>query len=108
MNSYISAYYVGDTVKYDPTLKITKRVGGWVLEWEPYRPNTVWAIPEHLKTFKRADSGILYGTSWVDEVPSYHMGWDWPDSTPAYVRQVAPAFIIQCQTQHNATERGNQ
>lgn len=106
MNNYISAYYVGDTVKYDPTLKQTKRVGGWVLEWEPYRPNTVWAIPQHLKTFKPCSSGIMYGTTWVEGVPSYPMGWDQP-MPPAYVRKAAPAFIIQCQQQHNA-ERGNQ
>lgn len=101
MNSYISAYYVGDTVKYDPTLKITKRVGGWVLEWEPYRPNTVWAIPQHLKTFKRASSGTYYGQATSTRAA---IGWDLP-LPPAYVRQVAPAFVLQCQTQHN-TERG--
>lgn len=99
MNSYISAYYVGDTVKYDPTLKKTKRVGGWVLEWEPYRPNSVWAIPEHLKTgLGRASNGIYYG-----EDSTQQMGWDHP-VPPAYVRKAAPAFIIQCQQQH--TERG--
>lgn len=84
----------------ETTLKQTKRVGGWLLEWEPHRPATVWAIPEYLKRWKRSDSGILYDNG--------AMAWDWPDSTPAYVRQVAPAFIVECRTQHNATERGNQ
>lgn len=101
MNNYISANYVGHTVKYDPTLKRTRRVGGWVLEWEPHRPNTVWAIPQHLKTFKRASSGTYYGQATSTRAA---LGWDLP-LPPAYVRKAAPAFIIQCQQQHNA-ERG--
>jgi hypothetical protein len=84
--------------KYDPTLKQTRRVGGWLLEWHPSRPGLVWAIPEYLKTWKRSSSGVYYG-----EDSSPRMGWDLP-IPPAYVRQVAPAFVIQCQTQHN--ERG--
>jgi hypothetical protein len=68
---------------------VTMRVGAWILEWKPARPNTVWAIPERLKGFKRSDSGILYddGT----------MAWDFPDSTPPYVRSVAPQFVRKCQ-----------
>ena len=104
MASYISDYYVGHTVKYDPTLKRTRRVGGWVLEWEPHRPHSVWAIPEHLQTFKPCSSGILYGTTWVEGRPSYSMGWDQP-MPPAYVRKAAPLFILKCQAQFES-ERG--
>ena len=83
--------------QYDPTLKQTRRVGGWLLEWHPSRPGLVWAIPEYLKTWKRSSSGVYYG-----EDSSPRMGWDLP-IPPAYVRQVAPAFLIQCQQQN---ERG--
>lgn len=80
--------------KYDPTLKQTRRVGGWLLEWHPSRSGLVWAIPEYLKTWKRSSSGVYYG-----ENSNPRMGWDLP-IPPAYVRQVAPAFLIQCQQQN--------
>lgn len=82
--------------KYDPTLKVSKRVGGWLLEWEPHRPATVWAIPEYLKTWKRSSSGIYYG-----EDSNPRMGWDLP-IPPAYVRTAALSFIQQI----NTHERG--
>ena len=69
--------------------KIIRKVGAWILEWDSARPNTVWAIPEYLKGFKRSDSGILYDNG--------NMAWDYPDSTPAYVRNVAAQFVRKCQ-----------
>lgn len=82
------------------TATVTKRVGGWVLEWDPARPGGVWAIPRHLRRATRADRGVMYETG--------AMGWDWPDRTPAYVRDAAPSFLARCQGNHNNAERGNQ
>lgn len=65
-----------------------QKVGGWLLEWRSDRPHTVWAIPEYLKTIKRSDSGILYDNG--------AMAWNWPESTPAYVRHTAYQFIVKC------------
>lgn len=70
-------------------MKKIKRVGNWILEWDSSRPATVWAIPEYLKTIKRSDSGILYDNG--------AMAWNWPESTPLYVRNAALPFIIKCQ-----------
>ena len=68
---------------------ITRRVGGWVLEWDSTRASTAWAIPEHLKTTVIGGHGIMYddGT----------MAWDNPYKVPEYVRGVAPQFIRKCQ-----------
>jgi len=66
-----------------------RRVGNWILEWESTRPNTVWAIPEHLKLITYSDSGILYDNG--------TMAWNYPERIPAYVRNVAPSFITKCQ-----------
>lgn len=67
----------------------TKRIGNWILEWQPERPSLVWAIPQYTKTLTRGDSGIMYddGT----------MAWDYPDMTPLSVRTAAPQFIRKCQ-----------
>jgi hypothetical protein len=59
------------------------RVGGWELEWQPSRPFTLWAIPEHLKTWVRTSGGVYYG-----EDRTQKMGWDYP-APPAYVRNAA-------------------
>lgn len=69
-----------------------KKVGGWLLEWNTDRPSIVWAIPEYLKTIKRSDSGILYNNGAI--------AWDWPDSTPLYVREAAHRFIVKCRNEH--------
>lgn len=67
----------------------TKRVGNWILEWDPKRPHGVWAVPEYLKTIKLTDRGVMYDDG--------RMGWDRPESTPASVRNAAPQFIRKCQ-----------
>ena len=68
---------------------ITRRVGGWVLEWDSTRASTAWAVPEHLKTTVIGGHGVMYddGT----------MAWDNPYKVPAYVRNAAPQFIRRCQ-----------
>jgi hypothetical protein len=67
----------------------SKRVGNWVLQWEPTRPKTVWAVPEYLVSAVCGCSGIMYddGT----------MAWDNPYKVPAYVRNAAPQFVRKCQ-----------
>jgi hypothetical protein len=59
------------------------RVGGWDLEYNPDRPFTLWAIPEHLKEFRQASGGIYYGEEFDQK-----MGWDFP-VPPKYVRTAA-------------------
>jgi hypothetical protein len=87
--------------RYDPTLKQTRRVGGWLLEWHPSRPGLCWAIPEYLKTFRRCESGIMYDDG--------RIAWDTHYGVPQYVKSKVSAFIIECQQKHNTTteaERG--
>jgi hypothetical protein len=69
------------------------RVGGWELEWSPDRPHTLWAIPEHLKTWVRTSSGVYYGE---DSTPP--MAWDYP-IPPKYVRQAALRIMRELATE---------
>ena len=87
------------------TATVSKRVGGWVLEWDPARPAGVWAVPTFLVAGgcrARSDRGVM--VTYPDGV----MAWDWPERTPAYVRRAAVSFLISCQQNHNHAERGNE
>jgi hypothetical protein len=78
------------STEHTPTPSVQRRryrVGGWVLEWSPDRPRTLWAIPEGLKEFRQASGGIYYGE---DSTPP--MGWDLP-TPPKYVRTAAVSIM---------------
>jgi hypothetical protein len=78
------------STEHTPTPSVQRRryrVGNWVLEHSTRHPLTVWAIPEGLKEFRQASSGIYYG-----EDSTQPMGWDLP-IPPKYVRQAALSIM---------------
>lgn len=78
------------STEHTPTPSVQRRryrVGKWTLEHSTRHPHSIWAIPEGLKEFRQASSGIYYG-----EDSEQKIGWDLP-SPPKYVRQAALSIM---------------
>lgn len=53
-------------------MKHERIAGNWVLEWQDYRPNTIWVVSNHKYHPRRSQSAIQYDDG--------SFGWDYtPD-----------------------------